>query len=97
MKNINISSIILAAEKAEKEKASLELQAERANKIAVTCATAEGREKWEARTDEFLDQIKALDTSFYDSLDEVLKDFEKPYRVRNFETAKNLLAVFQNF
>lgn len=36
MKNINISSIILAAEKAEKEKASLELQAERANKIAVT-------------------------------------------------------------
>lgn len=95
MKNINISSIILAAEKAEKEKASLELQAERANKIAVTCATAEGREKWEARTDEFLDQIKALDTSFYKSLDEVLVVFEKPYRIRCFESAKNLLADFQ--
>ena len=49
MKNINISNIILVAEKAEKEKASLELQAERINKIARTCTTAEGREKWEAR------------------------------------------------
>lgn len=97
MKNINISSIILAAEKAEKEKASLEFQAERANKIARTCTTAEGREKWEARTDEFLDQIKVLDTSFYKPLDEVLKNFEKPYRTRCFETAKNLLAVFQKF
>lgn len=99
MKNINISSIILAAEKVEKEKANLEFQAERANKIAVTCTTAEGREKWEARTDDFLDQIKvkALDTSFYKSLDEVLKDFEKPYRVRNFESAKNLLALFRKF
>lgn len=97
MKNINISSIILAAKKAEKEKANLEFQAERANKIAVTCATAEGREKWEARTDEFLDQIKVLDTSFYKPLDEVLAAFEKSYRVRNFESAKNLLAVFQKF
>ena len=97
MKNINISNIILAAEKAEKEKASLEFQAERANKIARTCTTAEGREKWEARTDEFLDQIKVLDTSFYKPLDEALADFEKPYRTRCFDTAKNLLAVFQKF
>jgi hypothetical protein len=95
MKNINISNIILAAEKAEKEKANLEFQAERANKIARACTTAEGRAKWEARTDEFLDQIKVLDTSFYNPLDEVLKDFEKPYRVRNFESAKNLLVDFQ--
>lgn len=95
MNNINISNIILAAEKVEKEKANLELQAERANKIARTCATAEGREKWEARTNEFLDQIKVLDTSFYKPLDEALAAFEKPYRVRNFESAKNLLADFQ--
>lgn len=95
MKNINISNIILAAEKVEKEKVSLKLQAERANKIARTCTTAEGRAKWEAIIDEFLDQIKVLDTSFYNSLDKVLKDFEKPYRARNFESAKNLVAALQ--
>lgn len=95
MKNINISNIILAAEKAEKEKASLEFQAERANKTARACTTAEGRAKWEARTDEFLDQIKALDTSFYKPLDEALAAFEKPYRIRCFESGKNLLVDFQ--
>lgn len=42
-----------------------------------------------------MDQIKALDTSFYKSLDEVLVVFEKPYRIRCFESAKNLLADFQ--
>lgn len=95
MKNINISNIILAAEKVEKEKVSLEFQAERTNKIAKTCTTAEGRAKWEARTDEFLDQIKALDTSFYKPLDEALAAFEKPYRIRCFESGKNLLVDFQ--
>jgi hypothetical protein len=95
MKNINVSAIILAAEKAEKEKASLEFQAERANKTARACATAEGRAKWEAKTDEFLDQIKALDTSFCKPLDEALAAFEKPYRIRGFESGKNLLTAFQ--
>ena len=97
MKNINISNIILAAEKAEKEKSNLEFQADRAYKTARTCATAEGRAKWEARTDELLNQIKikALDTSFYKPLDEALAAFEKPYRIRCFESAENLLADFQ--
>jgi hypothetical protein len=97
MKNINVSAIILAAEKAEKEKANLEFQAERANKIARTCTTAEGRAKWEAKTDELLDQIKAkaLDTSFCKPLDEALAAFEKPYRIRCFESGKNLLTAFQ--
>ena len=97
MKNINISNIILAAEKAEKEKASLEFQADRAYKTARACATAEGRAKWEARTDELLNQIKikTLDTSFYKPLDEALAAFEKPYRIRCFESGKNLLTAFQ--
>ena len=97
MKNINISNIILAAEKAEKEKSNLEFQADRAYKTARTCATAEGRAKWEARTDELLNQIKikALDTSFYKPLDEALAAFEKPYRIRCFESGKNLLVDFQ--
>lgn len=94
MKNINISSIILAAEKAEKEKAHLKFQADRAEKIASTCTTAEGRAKWEAEAGIFLDALEIYDESFYKPLDEALADFEKSYRTRCFESAKILLNIF---
>lgn len=97
MKSINISSIILAAKKAEKEKQHLSYEMDRAYKTASTCATAEGKAKWQAKTDSLLDAIKTYDTSFYKPLDEALAAFEKPYRVRTFDTAKNLLALFQKF
>jgi len=97
MKNINISNIILAAEKAEKAKAELKHEADRALKKAEQCATTEGRAKWQEIASDFLNELATYDVSFYKPLDETLADFEKPYRVRNFETAKNLLAVFQKF
>jgi len=95
MKNINISNIILAAEKAEKAKAELKHEADRALKKAEQCATTEGRAKWQEIASDFLNELATYDVSFYKPLDETLADFEKPYRVRNFESAKNLLADFQ--
>lgn len=96
MKNINISSIILAAEKAEKEKADLQYKADRAYKFSCKCPD-EDKAEWQAKTDSLLDAIKNYDSSFYNPLDEALVAFEKPYRARTFDTAKNLLALFQKF
>ena len=95
MKNINISNIILAAKKAEKEKAWLRHEADRALQTATTCATDEGKARWQAKAGNFLDMLQRYDTSFYSPLDEALAAFEKPYRIRNFETAKNLIVALQ--
>ena len=97
MKNINISSIILSAEKVEKEKVDLNWQADQAIKKASRCETDEGRTKWQEIASDIKNEIKTLDTSFYKPLDDALADFEKLYRVRTFDTAKNLLALFQKF
>lgn len=97
MKNINISSIILAAEKAEKEQHSMKCESDCAMQIASKCATADGRAKWLLKAGELLNALQVYDTSFYKPLDEALAAFEKPYRVRTFDTAKNLLALFQKF
>lgn len=97
MKNINISNIILAAEKAEKEKADLKWQIDQGIKKAGRCETDEGRAKWQEIVADLKNELATFNTSFYDPLDEALAAFEKPYRVRTFDTAKNLLAFFQKF
>jgi hypothetical protein len=95
MKNINISSIILAAEKAEKDKMWLKREADRALKTADTCTTDERKAYWQTKASDLLNMYQALDVSFYKPLDEVLAAFEKPYRIRCFESGKNLLTAFQ--
>jgi hypothetical protein len=95
MKNINVSAIILAAEKAEKDKMWLKREADRALKTADTCTTDERKAYWQTKASDLLNMYQALDVSFYKPLDEALAVFEKPYRIRCFESAKNLLADFQ--
>lgn len=96
MKKINVSNIILAAEKAEKEKKDLYFELDRTEKTIKQCATDEGRAKWNAKKSRLLGEIYHYNTDFYNPLNDALATFEKPYRTRCFKDARFLLDTFQN-